>query len=360
VKELSNYWKNYIKPLFSTSLYKEILNSATSIILWFLRPLHIIFITLILFAVNNTTPYLSSFWSKIPNKTSGGLEISLEIATSISIVIAMVIFAFTIITENARDKKARRNEFKLRKIEEIHSETMSFKKNLIKANQSFISDIENGRNPFGQYESLISDIGHYKTAIDEMINEKKILENNENFHEDISDLEDNICEYKAVLKEYEDELEVLIKESSHDLCEYSRSLMVRKYYINKKSIFNEINIYKSYRTIITELNEYEKYLLFNPMIAWSLNKSALKDINKLIANIDESYRELTVFNRDKTSANKLDELMNEFNLSKAVEFSLSWYYDYLHVCTFDKHYKLMELITSIEEIIFNSINEVLD
>lgn len=248
----------------------------------------------------------------------------------------MIIFLITIITENFRDKKARRNEFKLKKLEQIHEKLMIYKKRFEEDFYEYQDKMDNVLRPFDKYMQI-------KTDSDRFLGNEQFFSDNPN-----------------------ELLSNFIDENALDLARYLEALMKWKRYPapldEKNSPYPSVDLREIQKQLKTDINEFHDWLNFDPLIKWSIGEDRLHKIEKALKDTTESFSKRLQFNNnlDKQVFEEFFGLLETGDEDGALEFGYKWLQELHRHSTFDHHDSLEELILKIEEIIFESINKVLD
>jgi hypothetical protein len=358
-EELQNCKTKWSNFLSISNWLRKIKKGLEKLGYWFLllvSPLSL----LVLFLISVASFFIIMEARKhIPNNLFQNIEISLEIATSISILVAMVIFVITTVAENNRQSKARRQDFKIKKINRLNEYIIDKKPKIFEVYWDGVRKWDEILLPYYEYKEKLQNIELakdyfklYGLAETDLSQEQLELRTLYITEEQIA--YDNFLNEKG---------EHLISFYQH-LCFYGN--------LPKNSIYEEFrdfSTYSSFNELKSLLSEIEDFISIDSMIIWSLGEKTSEQLRSEVQLLHKEFHIRSIsrvkgLNREESEKKKEANFNSELDALVSIEDKIDFAYQqflkqYEEKVFPSKNNILESKLEAIEHIVSSSLTEAL-
>lgn len=281
-EELHNFKTNWSNFLSIKNWWQKIKNGSEKLVYTFFKmasPAPLLLFGLIAAAVFFI---VISIQNHLPENLFQDIEISLEIATSISIFLAMIIFVVTTILENNRQSKARRQDFKITKLNRLTEYIIDKKPSLDKLYMEEVFKWDSLLDPMWELQEKLQNIRYakadalYRYDLDE-----------ENLSEDELNL---LSQYSS---EEQLEYDKFLIENGEQLLAFYYSLCTNGFLPKGSKYYDELSGF-SYHNSFSELKslflKIEEFISEDPMMKWSIGEKTTEKIQSELQELKNEFQ----------------------------------------------------------------------
>jgi hypothetical protein len=204
------------------------------------------------------------------------MEVSLEIATSVSVLLAMIIFIVTTVLENRRHSKARRQEFKIKKNNRFVEYLIEKKPKIFSLYEAGLQNSKDIFQPYLEYKGLLN------IAEDA---EERFLEEFTFSGKDLS--KDQLNELNNYKKEQRFLYDDFLKENGESLVTFYSEICLHGF--STYGVFFSAMLH--FDKLRQTLSEIEDFISIDPMMRWSLGENVTE---QLLSQLQQLREELCV------------------------------------------------------------------